>query len=112
MLADDDTAILDSVKTMLEDEGYEVDAVSSGAEVRNLCADPPAVLILDIWLAGEDGRDICKALKHQEETKTLPIILFSANQDVQHIAQEVGADDFLFKPFDIDDLLDKVQRYA
>lgn len=111
MLADDDMAILDSVKILLEDEGYEVDAVSSGAKVRSLNADLPAVLILDIWLAGEDGREICKVLKHQEETKNLPIILFSANQDVQHIAQEVGADDFLFKPFDIDDLLDKVQRY-
>jgi DNA-binding response OmpR family regulator len=112
LIADDDTAILESVKTMLEDEGYEVNAVSSGAEVRNLCADPPAVLVLDIWMAGEDGRDICKALKHQEATKNLPIMLVSANRDVQQIAQEVGADDFLLKPFDIDDLLAKIEQFT
>ena len=110
MIADDDVGIVEAVKLMLEDEGYNVETVLSGAEVKRLGQDLPAVLVLDIWMSGEDGREICKYLKNQESTKRLPIILFSANKNIQQIAQEVGADDFLPKPFDIDDLLKKVER--
>ncbi|GCE15150.1 response regulator [Tengunoibacter tsumagoiensis] len=112
LLADDDRAILEAIKAMLEDEGYEVEATPLGARVIDLCDDPPAVLIQDIWMGGVDGRDICKALRQQEKTKELPIILISANRDVRQIAQEVGANDFLVKPFDIDNLLNKVQNYT
>lgn len=112
MIADDNAGIVEAVKMMLEDEGYTVDTALSGADVKNLHGELPSVLVLDIWMAGEDGRDICKHLKGQEATRHLPIILFSALKDVQQIAQEVGADDFLLKPFDIDDLLNKVRQFT
>jgi DNA-binding response OmpR family regulator len=112
LIADDNAGIVEAVKMMLEDEGYAVDTTLSGADVKNLHGELPAVLVLDIWMAGEDGRDICKHLKGQEATRHLPIILFSAHKDVQHIAREVGADDFLLKPFDIDDLLSKIRHFA
>lgn len=112
LLADDDAGITEAVKMMLEDEGYDVDTTFSGAALRSLHQDLPAVIVLDIWLAGEDGRDICRYLKGQEVTKHVPIILFSANTHVQQIAQEVGADDFLLKPFQIDTLLEKVQHFV
>ena len=112
LLADDDVGIVEAVKLMLEDEGYSVETVLSSAEIKKLGADLPSVLVLDIWMSGEDGREICKYLKSQETTKRLPVILFSANKDIQRIAREVGADDFLPKPFDIDDLLKKVERFA
>jgi DNA-binding response OmpR family regulator len=112
LIADDNAGIVDAVKMMLEDEGYTVDTTLSGADVKNLHGELPLVLVLDIWMAGEDGRDICKQLKGQEATRHLPIILFSAHKDIQQIAQEVGADDFLLKPFDIDDLLSKVRQFT
>lgn len=112
VIADDDAGIAEAVKLMLEDEGYQVEAILSGAEIRKLGQDLPSVLVLDIWMSGEDGREICKYLKSQEKTKRLPIILFSANKDIQQIAQEAGADDFLPKPFDIEDLLKKVEQFA
>ncbi|HXR66994.1 MAG TPA: response regulator [Ktedonobacteraceae bacterium] len=111
LIADDDSGITEAVKLMLEDEGYSVDTVSSSAEIKNMSQELPAVLVLDIWITGEDGCDICKYLKSQETTSQLPIILFSANKDIRRIAQEAGADDFLPKPFDIDELLQKVQRF-
>jgi len=110
MIADDNAGIVEAVKMMLEDEGYAVDTTLSGTDVKNLSGDLPAVLVLDIWMAGEDGRDICKFLKAQDTTRHLPIILFSAHKDLPQIAHEAGADDFLLKPFDIDDLLEKVER--
>jgi CheY-like chemotaxis protein len=68
----------------------------------------PDLLLLDIWMSGLDGREICKALKLQDHTKHIPIILVSANRDTEQIAHDAGADDFLNKPFDMDDLLRKV----
>ena len=112
LIADDNAGIVEAVKMMLEDEGYTVDTALSSTEVKHLCENLPAVLVLDIWMAGEDGRDLCKYLKGREMTRHVPIILFSASRDVQQIAQEVGADDFLLKPFDIDELLNKVGRFA
>ena len=69
VIADDDAGITEAVKLMLEDEGYSVDVIYSGAEVKHLDHDLPAVLILDIWMAGENGRDICKYLKSKEATR-------------------------------------------
>ena len=86
LLADDDAGITEAVKMMLEDEGYDVDTTFSGADLKNLHQDLPAVIVLDIWLAGEDGRDICKYLKAPEATKHGPIVLFSAKTQVQQIA--------------------------
>lgn len=111
LVADDDVDILEAIRMILEEEGYAVDTTVSGSEVQSLSTDLPAVIVLDIWMSGIDGRDVCKHLKNQEMTRNLPIILFSAHKDVQQIAQEVGADDFLLKPFEIDELLNKVQPF-
>jgi len=49
--------------------------------------------------------------KSAEQTKHVPILLFSANKDTGKIAQEAGADDFIAKPFDMDELLEKIEKY-
>ncbi len=109
LVADDDPAIVDSIQYMLEDEGYEVNTTVDGATVGIMFETQPDLLLLDIWMSGQDGRDICKALKSQETTRHIPIIMISANKDTESMAREAGADDFLGKPFDIDDLLSKVK---
>jgi len=58
------------------------------------------------------GRDICKQLKSQASTKHIPIIMISARQDTEKIAEEAGADDFVAKPFDIFKLLEKIEQYV
>ncbi|MGI8419504.1 MAG: response regulator [Candidatus Levyibacteriota bacterium] len=110
LVADDDPAIVDSIKYLLEDEGYEVETTVNGETVGKMFEHKPDLLLLDIWMSGQDGRDICKALKSQNTTKHIPIIMISANKDTEHIAKEAGADDFLGKPFDIDALLKKVKK--
>ncbi len=112
LVADDDPAILDAVKIILEDEGYEVDTTVDGETVVKMFEDQPDLLLLDIWMSGQDGRDICKALKAQQTTKHIPIIMVSANRDTEDIAREAGANDFLGKPFDIDKLLEKVKKFT
>ncbi len=111
MVADDDPGILDAVCIMLEFEGYKVYCTPDGAEVLNMNNNLPDLLLLDIWMSGMDGRDICKQLKQNLKTNKLPVVLISASQDIERSALAAGADDFLAKPFEIDDLLNKIAKH-
>ncbi len=105
MIADDDPGILDAVGIMLEYEGYEVQSTPDGAALLTMDGGFPDLLLLDIWTSGVDGRDICKQLRQNERTARIPIVLISASKDIEHSAMDAGADDFLAKPFEINDLL-------
>jgi len=72
----------------------------------------PDILLLDMLLSGQNGREITKQLKSQDSTKYIPIILFSAYPSAEDDARRVGADDFIAKPFDIDVLLAKIEQYT
>lgn len=111
MVADDDPAILDALTLLLEDEGYDVLPTVDIETVPRVKENKPDVLLLDIWMSGINGGEICKLLKKEEATSEIPVIMISANRDTEEIARESGADDFLLKPFDIDDLLGKIEKY-
>lgn len=112
VVAEDDPGVSDALQMILEDAGYEVETMVHGIPVYQLHNPLPELLLLDIWLGGTDGRKICKFLKGQGTTQYLPIILLSAQKEIKAIAKEVGADDFLAKPFDIDELLALVAQYV
>ena len=63
-------------------------------------------------LSGRDGRTICKKLKVEKITRNIPIIMISAHPSVKENALQCGAEDFLSKPFDIEDLLRRVEKYT
>jgi DNA-binding response OmpR family regulator len=110
MIADDDQGILDAVGMLLEFEGYEViTSLNCGGLINNELQ-VPDLLLLDIWMSGTDGRDTCKILKQKESTSALPIIMISASKDIGISAIAAGADDFLAKPFQINELLQKIER--
>ncbi len=111
LIADDDAAILDVLTLFLEDVGYEVEATHDGGTLQAFKNGYPDLLLLDIWMSGWNGRDICRFLKNQEATRHIPILLVSANKETESIAREAGADDFVSKPFDLDELLGKIERY-
>jgi DNA-binding response OmpR family regulator len=108
MIADDDPGILDAVQAMLEFGGYEVSTTFNGATILKMVDNFPDLILLDIWMSGTDGRDVCKALKNQDLTKDVPVILISASTDLEKSAKEAGADDFLEKPFDMNELFEKI----
>jgi CheY-like chemotaxis protein len=111
LVADDDSGILDAISMMLEFAGYDVTTTMDGASLLTLEALPDLVL-LDIWMSGVDGRDICRQLKQQPHTQQTPVVLLSASRHIERSALEAGADDFLAKPFEMDDLLEKVHRFT
>lgn len=110
MIADDDPGIVDAIEMLLEFEGYEVNSTVDGRTVLDMKDALPDLLLLDIWMSGEDGRDICKKLKKDELTKNIPVIMISASRDIKESAMEAGADDFLAKPFEMNDLLKKIEN--
>jgi CheY-like chemotaxis protein len=112
LVADDDPAILDALKMMLELEGYEVDTTVDGETIYKMEKEYPDLLLLDIWMSGQDGREICKYLKNNPYTNKISVILISASRDIKQSAIDAGADDFIAKPFQMKELLDKVATYA
>ena len=110
MLVDDDPAILDSVSVMLELGGYNVLSTDNGAELMTMENDLPDLILLDIWISGVDGRDICKYLKSKASTRNIPIVLLSASRDIKMSAVNAGANDFIPKPFEMNDLLNKIEQ--
>lgn len=112
MIADDDPGIIDAIEMILEFEGYEVTSTIDGTTLLDLKNDLPDLLLLDIWMSGEDGRDICKKLKQGTITKNIPVIMISASRDIRESAMAAGADDFLAKPFEMDELLRKIAHFT
>ncbi len=112
MVVDDDPAIVDSITLLLEFEGYDVTTISHAAGLLKMENEFPDLLLLDIWMSGTDGRDICKQLKQKNATREIPIVLISASREIEKSAKEAGANDFLSKPFEVTDLLQKVKQYT
>lgn len=110
MIADDDPGIVDAVEMLLEFEGYHVTSTVDGSTVLDMKDELPDLLLLDIWMSGEDGRDICRQLKATPSTQNIPIIMISASRDIRASAMAAGADDFLAKPFEMDALIEKIEK--
>ena len=112
MIADDDPGIVDAIEMLLEFEGYQVSSTVDGSTVLDMKDELPDLLLLDIWMSGEDGRDICKKLKQTAITKNIPVIMISASRDIKESAMAAGADDFIAKPFEMNDLLNKIKKFT
>jgi len=109
---DDNPAILDVINEILSFEGYEVVTISDGKSVFDMVAQVhPDLILLDVMLDNLDGREICKALKRNQEFSDIPIIMISASHDLRNSLDQPGApDDFIAKPFDIYYLISKVNN--
>jgi CheY-like chemotaxis protein len=112
LAVDDEPDILEFLQVILEDEGYTIATADKGEYLETLHnGGLPDLILLDVLLSGKDGRDIARRLKSQDETKHIPIIMFSAHPGAEQTALAAGANDFIAKPFEIDDLLAKIAKY-
>lgn len=109
LIADDDPGIVDAVEMILDFHGYDVSSTYNGTDVLTIQDNYPDVLLLDIWMSGCDGRDICKELKAKDHTRHIPVLMVSASKDIEQSAMDAGADGFLAKPFDMQDLINKIE---
>ena len=110
LIVDDSVALLEVMKNILERNEYTVRTLNNVTDIYKVIAEfQPDLLILDIYLAGEDGREICKEIKKNDETKFVCILVFSASPKTLEDYKSYCADDFIEKPFDITVLVEKIK---
>jgi CheY-like chemotaxis protein len=111
LVIDDDPAILDLIAQVLLEEGYEVLAVSNGQTAVDLARKlRPHLILLDLMMPQMNGWQVTDVLKADPQTRAIPILLLSARREMARTANELGVTAYLEKPFDLDDLLSRVQR--
>lgn len=110
LIADDDPGIVDAVEMMLTFYGYDVSFTYNGQDVLSLKPNElPDLVLLDIWMSGVDGRDVCRELKAKAEMRDIPVLMISASKDVGQSALNAGADAFMTKPFDMQQLINNIE---
>lgn len=112
LLVDDEENIRILVRFNLEKSGYEVIEAGDGKEaLRLVAAMRPEIVLLDLMLPGMDGLEVCRSLKSNPQTAALPIIMLTAKSDEidRVIGLELGADDYLTKPFSQRELLARIK---
>lgn len=113
LIVDDEPDLLKMVEFRLKIAGYTVSTAKDGEEgLRLIRNDPPDLVLLDIRLPKMDGGEVCKCMKSDEKLRTIPIILFTASgaERILEKVKETGADDYLMKPFDGEDLLRRIKK--
>ncbi|MCD0487377.1 response regulator [Pedobacter sp. MC2016-14] len=109
---DDNVDILELCTIILEDAGYEIKTSSTSNNIIDqVNAYTPDIIFMDNWLPDVGGIDATRELKKHEELKNIPVIYFSANNDVASLAQQAGADGYLSKPFDIHELENIISKH-
>ncbi len=112
LLCDDDRGIVDAMEIILTDFGYNVHVVTDGGEVyKKVIELKPDLILLDLWMPNMDGSATTQKLKSNDETKKIPVIIVSANNETERIAKESGADSFLSKPFEVTALEEKINQF-
>lgn len=113
LVFDDDNGILEVIKIILEEKGYQVKTLSSFDNAFTEIGDyQPDLILIDLFMPKVSGEQIVKMIKNNTYTKAIPIIILSASKDTKEIARKSGADDFLYKPFDANELEDLVDKYT
>lgn len=115
LVADDNKLLLTMTKEGLEDAGFEVIAVENGLEVfKEVLAQKPRMILLDIMMPGIDGIEVCSKLKKSPVTKDILIIIHSGKKDpmLMDLCYEAGAEAFIIKSNDFDVVIDKVKEIA
>lgn len=110
LVIDDEAAISEVIRIVLECEGYVTDVLPTGEHViDSMQQHMPDVILLDFSLPGETGDKIARRLKSVNATRDIPIIMLSAHHAIEQVAYSSGVNAFLPKPFSIDDLLQIIE---
>ncbi len=111
LLVEDEEEIVTFVDMLLEGEGYRVEVARDGEEgLESIRQERPGVVLVDLTLPGMSGGEFIRRLR-DEFGPGIPTVILSAGRDLDKVAAQVGADDFLAKPFEIDDLVAKVRKW-
>ncbi|NOV72005.1 two-component system alkaline phosphatase synthesis response regulator PhoP [Clostridium beijerinckii] len=112
LIVDDEEHIVELLHFNLVNAGYEVLSANNGIDAVKIAkAEKPSLLLLDLMLPGMDGFDVCKEIKRDSEMKKTSIIMLTAKGEEldKILGLELGADDYITKPFSVRELLARVK---
>lgn len=111
LVVDDNRDICLLIENILLAEGYDVESCCNPAEFKQkLDGNKPELIITDMLMSGFDGRTLTKDIKNDPDRAGTKVMMMSAHPDASKICENIGVDDFLSKPFEIDDLVSKVEN--
>ena len=114
LIVDDTAANLNILMEVLNDAGYKVRAANNGKlALRNVQAKLPAIILMDVMMPDMDGYEVCRILKADEKTRSIPIIFISALEDEHQKVKgfQVGGVDYITKPFSSEEVLARVKAH-
>ncbi|WP_406823806.1 response regulator [Pedobacter sp. KACC 23697] len=109
MICDDDEGIIDVLEMILDEVGHKVISVNDSLKVQTaIDREQPDLLILDLWMPRLSGQEVLRILRNHSAHEKLKVIVISASRDGEQIAKDAGANLFIAKPFDLNNILDSV----
>lgn len=113
LIVEDDPQVARLIALVLQRHGYTGQIVSDGRiALERIQQEKPQAIFADLTIKGMGGEVLCKALKGDESTSRIPFIVLSGDRDIAEKAKSCGADDYLGKPFEFDDLIRLVTKHA
>ena len=112
LIFDDDTTLLELISIIFEDGGYEVDISQTSHNILEKVSEfHPDIILMDNWIPNIGGIEATRLLKSREEFKDIPVIYVTANNYIEALAESAQANDYVAKPFNLEDLEQKVAKY-
>lgn len=112
LVVDDEEHIAELISYNLTSNGYKVITANNGIDAIKLAIEEkPSLILLDLMIPGKDGYDVCKEVRGNSEVKNIPIIMLTAKSEEldKILGLELGADDYITKPFSVRELLARVK---
>jgi CheY-like chemotaxis protein len=113
LVVEDDPQVARLIALVLQRSGHDSEVVSDGdSALQRAQADRPLMIFADLTIKGMGGEALCSALKSHPETSGIPYVIVSGDNDLAEKARMCGADDYMGKPFEFEDLIRLVEKYA
>ena len=110
LIIENDPGIRNIVEFILQDHGFETLSISEPEDLTDVILFFPDVILLDEFINSQPGHRLCRKIKRVPDLATVPVIILSTASNIELIATECNADDYISKPFDVEDMVVKVVR--
>lgn len=114
LIADDEMDIVETLKFMLESEGFDVLTAYNGEEALKIARSAiPDIILLDVMMPKINGYKVARLLKFDKKFQNIPILMITARSQEEDrlIGEETGADEYITKPFEISDVIELINKY-
>ena len=110
LVVENDYDIRDIVAFILEEEGFECLSMPEPETMDAILDFKPAIIMIDEFINNKPGHRLCLKIKQVDSLKHIPVIVLSTANDIELITKECKADDYVRKPFDVDEMIEKIMR--